>query len=445
MRYGRSFHAKVSLYAVLALTFSLTVSGCSKGKGNAPYSRYDSQTGSKLAAADKLFFANKFVEAEKAYGKIVESNPKCVDAVIGLGRALRYEGKLDMASREFKKAYELDKSYPMAVLFYGEALIPWYGMAPKDVPQTELVDRGIGHLEEALKMDSSLAEAHLTLWPAYLSTGDLGKADAQLKALSDENYFPKPVLDFGYNLLASADKNAIIFTHGDMDTYPLLTLQQGRGLRTDVRVVNVNLLNLPWYAKYVRDKMGVPISVPNEVLDTLKPAVMNPGKKEEDVKLVSDLLIDDIIANAGKTPIYFAMVPPALIEKHSDNRSCEGLLTKVEHEPFKKEFNRDKAIENVEKNYHIDIPEKKTVWTANISPLTRDITGLLLNYGALYNSIASDFAKEGLKDESVKYFGKAADVFKKIGATEMLKSTLENWLRVEPSDPEALELKKSLT
>lgn len=107
-----------------------------------------------------------------------------------------------------------------------------------------MVDRGIGYLEEALKINSTLVEAHLSLWPAYLCAGDFEKANAQLKALIEKNYFPKPVLDFGYNLLAGADKDAIIFTNGDMDTYPLLALQQGKGIRADVRVVNVNLLNL---------------------------------------------------------------------------------------------------------------------------------------------------------------------------------------------------------
>lgn len=82
-----------------------------------PYVRYGKETGTRLAAADELFFSKKFVEAEKAYRKIVESDEKCVDAVIGVARALRYEGKLDMAANEFKKAYELDKSYPRAILF----------------------------------------------------------------------------------------------------------------------------------------------------------------------------------------------------------------------------------------------------------------------------------------------------------------------------------------
>ncbi len=445
MKYQKKFRTTDIITLLLTITLILAVSGCKKEFSGDPYVRYGKETGSRLAAADELFFSKKFAEAEKAYRKIVESDAKCVDAVIGVGRALRYQGKLDMAAKEFKKAYEMDKSYPLAVLFYGEALIPWYGMAPADVSQSNLVDRGIGYLEEALKTNPGLVEAHLSLWPAYLCAGDFEKANAQLKALIEKNYFPKPVLDFGYNLLAGADKDAIIFTNGDMDTYPLLALQQGKGIRTDVRVVNVNLLNLPWYAKYVRDQLGVPISYPNEILDTLKPMVLNPAQKEEDVKLVSDLLIDEIIANAGKTPIYFAMLPQALIERHCVNRSWEGLLTKVVYEPVNNYRNRARALENVEKNYRIEIPDAKVAWTSNLSPLTRDISGLLINYGAVYNMIAADFADEGLKNEAVKYFRKAADVFKKLDAKEMLRTTVENWLRINPSDPEALGLKKSLT
>jgi hypothetical protein len=102
------------------------------------------------------------------------------------------------------------------------------------------------HVGEAgLKRDHEFMTGYMDLLMA-------GEPDAARECVPLGCYTPF-YRDLAQAYLASCDSNAVLFTNGDTDTFPLWYVQLVEGYRRDVLVLNLSLLNVPRYIRAMRD------------------------------------------------------------------------------------------------------------------------------------------------------------------------------------------------
>jgi hypothetical protein len=111
--------------------------------------------------------------------------------------------------------------------------------------------------------------------------------------------------DYSYNMLQTCEKDAILFTNGDNDTFPLWYLQDVEGVRRDVRIVNLSLVNTSWYIKQMKSKpyyaeaSPVPISIPDRRIEELQPSLWEP-------RVIDLPVTDDALRRYGVTDTTIA-------------------------------------------------------------------------------------------------------------------------------------------
>jgi len=207
--------------------------------------------------------------------------------------------------------------------------------------------------------------------------------------------------DYAWNILTCLEENAVLFTNGDNDTFPLWYLQEVEGVRKDVRVANLALLNTSWYIwqlKHLEPK--VPIGYSDAEIEDLRAFRTRDGS----IVAIKDQAVFEIIrANAWERPLYFAVTVPELMGL--DERRVlrlEGLVYRIVPEPQTKYVDTRRTEENLWERYRYrGVLTKDGVRDDSVVKDSNE-EKLVANYAAAFSRLAIQLRNDGEFERAIR-------------------------------------------
>jgi tetratricopeptide (TPR) repeat protein len=208
---------------------------------------------------------------------------------------------------------------------------------------------------------------------------------------------------YAYNLLQSCDPDALLFTNGDNDTFPLWYLQEVEGVRKDIRVVNLSLLNTPWYIKQLRDlEPRVTLELSDGQIDRLMAVRLRDGT----VMRIQDQMIKEIIrTNQARRPIFFAVTIPEENRIGLDEYFLmEAMVYRLLPEKRTRVMDLERTRRNLNEIYRYDSLGDEDVYK------DENTRRLLYNLSSAFISLANEYYNQGQRDQAEAQLRMATDV-----------------------------------
>ncbi|MFC2092552.1 protein O-mannosyl-transferase family [Bacteroidota bacterium] len=185
----------------------------------------------------------------------------------------------------------------------------------------------IEQLKEKMKKSSLIPATSIVLAVCFLIV-PMNMLRVNYPQLSrQDNYFP---FNYAYNILQSVEKDAIVITNGDNDTFPVWALQAVYGVRTDVRIVNLSLGQTDWYNLQLKNERPygaktVPMTYSDDQLRRLQPVQWDENKLVSINVPVS--AYPDSMRNNQDLPDKIIFNIPATIRQQQGNQVLTALKT----------------------------------------------------------------------------------------------------------------------
>jgi tetratricopeptide (TPR) repeat protein len=354
-----------------------------------------------------------------------------VASIMQNGKAAFKAGKYDEAIVQFEKVVRVQPKNQEAQYFLGYAYSRTacaHGGMIMDLNEPKSM-KAVEHLGAAIQIDPKYRGELVVLDPYakltsewgmvamyYAYKDDVAQAIDRMKAGRQAGAFNDALLEYNRNMLNSCEPNAILFTNGDMDTFPVFYIQAVENCRRDVTVVNVSLLNTSWYIKKMKQGYpfganGIPVQLDAAAIEALKPELfkqkemdiafvggknqshrytwtMAPTVENRAIRVQDQMVLHLIEQNRDNRPIYFA----ATVEENNliglnKYLVCEGLALRLQ----------DKADETKSQDCltrHLNSFTFNSI-VKGLCDLQPNACGLVQNYRSVYLRTAQAVAKQG--------------------------------------------------
>jgi len=272
-------------------------------------------------------------------------------------------------------------------------------------------ERKIEHLEKAYRLKPDCADLYWEFVQYYELNGTKPLMKKYCEKLYLSNDIISSLYDYNYNVLNSAEKSSLLFTNGDNDTYPTWVLQEAKGVRPDVTVLNAHtVFVLRDYLKTKLEDRGLDID-----LDSLP-------KKDEGIAIFLKELIFSIKENYPEIAIHVA---PTVYEEYKKEIKDKLFITGLIYTYSEEQIDHVALIrKNLEQNLRLDYLEYD--WY-NEQHITQSLVDRLnLNYIPAFMELSEMYYSSG-KVESAKYWkDKAIFLAEKANDKDLIKKIAED-------------------
>ncbi len=329
-----------------------------------------------------------YKEQVPLWKKELKDKPKDASAWENYYLALRYANILDPEGSKEERATamheavtKMEENIPATLEYYHCKVMDLNAMPGA----SKQGDKIISYIEKGLAinpLDDVLLQDMIVRCEL---DGKISKLKEYYTKLYNSHVNTYTVMEYNYNVLMSVEPNAIVFTHGDNDSYPVWMLQQVKGVREDVSIINMYMAQIPAYLKRMLQQKK--IELPDAVLN------METKNEEEFIKRI----VLEINKKYPKVPVFFALTC-GVQGVFEDSLYCTGLAYKFSS----LHMDNIQALQNnIENKFHIDY------LSTNLLPndsLHQDPDNLNANYTVPFAMLYKHYKNSGQNNARMDFY-----------------------------------------